>query len=465
MVPPLGAHPLLVFLVQAAVLLAAAVLLGRLAERLGMPAVVGELCAGVALGPTVLGHAAPSAAHWLFPPRSDQFNLLDVVGQVGVLLLMGLTGAGLDLRFARAHRGALACISGFGLVVPLVLGVACGLLIPADELAGPADRTAFAPFLGVAMGVSALPVIAKMLQDMDLFHRDVGQLTVSAGMIDDAVGWLLLSLVSALAVTGSSAGTVAGAVAALGLVLALAALLAGPVGGFARRAAGGRDAVAVTTVLILAAAAGTQALRLEAVLGAFLCGIVLRPDPSRVAALHTVVRTVLAPLFFATAGLRMDLGALADPALLALGVLILVVAVAGKLGGAYLGARISRYGGWEALATGAGLNARGVIQIIVAAVGLRLGVLTAAGYTVIVLVSIVTSLMAPPLLRAAMARIRPTEAEDRRRLRQQGTITLVPSPADRNLRTERGIRNDQPSGRAVADQDGRTDSPDHPRLP
>jgi Kef-type K+ transport system membrane component KefB len=170
--------------------------------------------------------------------------------------------------------------------------------------------------------------------------------------------------------------------------------------------------------MVLACAAGTQALQMEALLGAFLCGIVISStgllEPHRLSSLRTVTLGVLAPLFFATAGLRIDLTQLGQPAVALSAAAVIAVAVAGKFGGAYLGASLIRMDRWSATALGAGLNARGVVQIVVAAVGLHAGVLNTAGYTVVVLVAITTSLMAPPLLRLALGRIETTPAERER---------------------------------------------------
>jgi Kef-type K+ transport system membrane component KefB len=176
--------------------------------------------------------------------------------------------------------------------------------------------------------------------------------------------------------------------------------------------------VAVVTALILLAAAGTQSLKLEAVFGAFVCGTLIGSSKeftaTRTAALRTVVLAALAPLFFATAGLRVDLRALSRPEVLGAALLVLVVAVVGKFAGACLGAWLSRLSKWEALALGAGMNARGVIEVIVAMVGLRLGILDTATYTIVVLIAVVTSVMAPPLLRLAMRRVEYTEEEQLR---------------------------------------------------
>ncbi|GCD36907.1 putative Na+/H+ antiporter [Streptomyces chrestomyceticus JCM 4735] len=423
-VVPFGGHDLFLFLLQVGLLLSLAFLLGRLALRLGMPAIVGELCAGLLLGPSVLAHVAPDLSGWLLPQSADRFHLLDAVGQIGVILLVGLTGLSMDLKLVRRRGGTSARISVAGLVVPLGLGVCTGLLVPAALVPGGTERSTFGLFMGVAMGVSAIPVIAKTLIELKLIHRDVGQLTLSAAMIDDIVGWMLLSVVSAMATTGVRAGDVAFSLAGLVVVIVAAVLLRPLVRRSLRSAVQSRErgaAIALVTMFVLLSAAGTQAMRLEAVFGAFVCGLLINScgvlDATRLAPLRTVVMSVLAPLFFAMAGLRMDLTSLADGTVALTGLVVLTVAIAGKFAGAYMGARLSRVNHWESLAIGAGMNARGVIEVIVAMVGLRLGVLSLEMYTIIVLVAVVTSLMAPPLLRMTMAHVAYTDEERERERR------------------------------------------------
>ncbi|MFD8561031.1 cation:proton antiporter [Streptosporangium canum] len=426
----IGPDESLIFLLQVGLLLLCALLLGRLTQRLGMSAIVGELCAGVLLGPSVLARVAPGLSDWLLPRDTAQFHMLDAVGQVGVLLLVGITGIHIDLRLVRRRGVTAARISLAGVAIPLGLGVAVGLLLPASLVPGSADRSTFALFLGVAMGVSAIPVIAKTLMEMRLLHRNIGQLILCAVTVDDIVGWLLLSVVSAMATTGVRAGSIALSIGYVAAVIAVA-VLARPLVRAALRAADRSDSrrdggvtVTLVVILVLLAAAATQAMKLEAVFGAFVCGIVISScgtlNPARLAPLRTTVLSFLAPLFFATAGLRMDLTALAQPTVLLAGLGVLITAILGKFAGAYLGARFSRLGHWEALALGAGMNARGVIEVIIAMVGLRLGVLSAEMYTVIVLVAIVTSLMAPPILRLTMARVEQTAEE---RLREESHET------------------------------------------
>ncbi|MEV8066164.1 cation:proton antiporter [Streptomyces sp. NPDC085995] len=408
-VVPLPADSVTSFLLQAGALLATAVVLGMLARRVGLPAIVGELSAGVLLGPSVLG----ALGIW-DGPSTEQLHLLDAAGLLGVLLLVGCSGTELDLRMVRKRGATAARVSIGGLLIPLALGVAAGFVVPLSLLSPGGDRTVVALFLGVAMCVSAIPVIAKTLLDMNLLHRNVGQLTLTAAVIDDVFGWMMLSVVSAMATTGLRTGTVVGSALTIAAVVLFAAFVLRPL---ARAVFRRGPVLGPAVVIILLGSAGTQALRLEAVFGAFVCGVVIAsvlPRPEALAPLRTVVLTVLAPLFFALAGLRMDLTALADPEVAAFAATILLLAVAGKFAGAGIGALASGLTRWEALACAAGMNARGVIEVIVAMAGLRLGVLNSSAYTSIVLVAVVTSLMAPPFLRMAMNRIEHTAEEQLR---------------------------------------------------
>jgi Kef-type K+ transport system membrane component KefB len=383
----------------------------------------------VLAGPSLFAWLAPEPSAWLLPPDAAQLHLLDAVSQLGVLLLVGVTGMHIDLGLVRRKGVAAAWVSAGGLLVPLGTGIGLGLVLPSTLRAADTDRAVFALFLGVALCVSAIPVIAKTLLDLRLLHRDIGQLIVSAAAVDDVVGWLLLSLVSALATTGLLAGQLALSVISLVAVLVLTVVVGRPVVDATLRLCGRSSepgtGIAAVVVLLVLAAAGTHAAGLEALLGALLCGVLIGSsghlDRVRLAPLRTLVTAVLAPIYFATAGLRMDLTVLGRPSVLAAAALVLLFAVVAKFAGAYAGARVGRLGHWEAFALGSGLNARGVIQVIVATAGLRFGVLSSTGYTIVVLVAIATSLMAPPSLRYAVRRIPATDAERARAKVLDGT--------------------------------------------
>ncbi|MEV5978411.1 cation:proton antiporter [Streptomyces sp. NPDC052114] len=422
---PLGGHTLLVLLVQVSLLLGAAILLGRIARRCRLPAVSGELTAGILLGPSVLGHLAPAVHHWLRTTQAPQAHLLDAVGQIGVILLVGTTALEMDLVLVRRTARTSLTVGSFGLLIPLGLGCAAGFVAPAALVPADHGRGLFAFFIGVAMCVSALPVIAKMLSDMRLMHRDIAQLTIAVGVVDDVTGWMLLSLVSAAAASGLTLVTVAGPLCRLAALVICAVLVGRPViRWLMTRAHTAQAATGTGAVTIFGCAALTQAMGMEASFGALVGGLLVGTAGAKanrgLAPLRSVTLSVLAPLYFAEVGLRMDLSALGTPtiALSALGAL--AVATAGKFTGALLGARAAGLDRRAGLVLGAGMNARGVIQIIVAGVGLRLGVLNTASYTIVILVAVGTSLMAPPVLRRAVRRIEVNDEERARLKRSEG---------------------------------------------
>nr|WP_238698280.1 cation:proton antiporter [Streptomyces sp. E5N91] len=223
------------------------------------------------------GWPAPDFSGWLLPADPEQMHLLDAIGQIAVLLLVGLTGAERDLASMRRRGRTALQISLSGLLIPLGLGIAVGY--PLAHVLAPdrSDTTVFALFLGVAMCVSAIPVVAETLMDMNLIHRDVGQLTLLAGVIDDAFGWFMLSIVSATAVGGLGADDIALTLVRMLIVLLVAVVIGRPLVRTALRLSSGsaERTVAVVTALILLAAAGTRSPKLEAVFGAFVCGTLI----------------------------------------------------------------------------------------------------------------------------------------------------------------------------------------------
>ncbi|MFE2179021.1 cation:proton antiporter [Streptomyces sp. NPDC059455] len=425
-VEPLPAQTLLLFLLQTGTLLGLAFLLGRLAQRLGLPSIVGELTAGVLLGPSVLAHTAPAASTWLFPHNTEQKHLLDAIGQLGVLLLVGFTGMHIDLKLARRHGRTAAAVSTTALLLPLGLGFLLGLALPADLKPSDVDPVIFASFIGVALSVSSIPIIGRVLVDMGLINRTVGQMILVVATVDDAVGWLLVSVVTALATTGIGPQEIATPLLHMAVLL-LVTLTAGRwtvrrVMHWAGRSDSRGSTITAAVVLLVLSGAGAQALGFEALLGAFLCGILIGAcdtgeQTARLQPLNAVVLAFLSPLFFALAGLRIDLTSLFHGTTALWALAVLAVAVASKFLGAIVGSRVGRLGRWEALAIGAGINARGVVQVVIAVVGVRLGLITTAMYSIIVLIAVITPIMAPPILKAAMKRVERMEEEMKRERR------------------------------------------------
>lgn len=442
----------LLLLLQLALLLAVARALGLWFARRGVPSVVGEILAGFVLGPTLFGAVAPGLREAVFPAEPAQQHLLGVVSLLGVMLLLLLTGLETDLKLIFARRRIAGMVSLGGIIVPFTLGVGAAVVIP-DRLVGPIDLTTFALFIGTAMSISAIPVIAKVLIELGVIRRDIGQLTLAAGMIDDTIGWILLSVVAGLARSGTlTAGAVAGSVLSVaGFLLGAFTLGRWLLGAMVRRVAttfpGRGPLLTLVVMMALLFAAVTQWLEIEAALGAFVLGIlagqIRRIDHHLVNVLEMTTLTIFAPIFFASAGLQVDLGALLEPTVALVGAFVLSAAIGGKFIGAYLGAKAAGLSALEGLTLGAGMNARGALEIIVATIGLSLGVLTQEMFTIIVMVAIVTSLMAPPILRSLLHRLPMSPEEQARLEREAGERTSLLANVHRILIPTRGGTNSQ----------------------
>jgi len=432
-IPSLGGHSVFLLLIQLALLVVVARLAAEIAKRLGFPAVVGELSGGIALGPTLFGHYFPNAFAAVFPPDIEQFHLLDAFSSVGMVLLLLLTGLETDIRLLRNLGRAAFIASVMGMVLPFGMGFGLGYIVPADYLTDPAHRTLFALFLATAMSISAMPVIAKILVDLDLTKRNIGLVILSAGVVDDTVGWLILSLIAGAASHGVVHFAGLGlTVVSLGLFIAGAAFLLYPLLRVVvpivtdRFRANDSDLVLVIVVTFLCGAV-TEKIGVHPVFGAFVAGIVLHQVPrlrrETVARLESFTFSVLAPIFFGVVGLRVNLWQLGSGHMLSV---VILVACLGKLIGCSLGAYWGGLRFWEAASIAVAMNARGAMEIVAATIGLSLGILTPQMFSIIVMTAVVTSFLAPLGLRLTMPRVRMTADEARRILASESTGTFDP---------------------------------------
>lgn len=456
---PLSQGQLLVFWIQLAVLLAAARGLGFVARRLRQPSVLGELTAGLLLGPSVLGHILPDVADWLFPPGVVQDGLLLAVASLGVVFLVATAGFETDLQLVRRSLATSALVPVGSLLLPLVAGWAVGVVVPASFHGENADDVTLALFLAVALGLSALPVVARILLDMGVVRRGFAQVTMVSAMADDVVGWLLLGVLTG-AVTGR--GIVGSEVAVTLVALAALVVAAFTLGqrvvdrtlkASFRLTEGVAGAFTISVLVILATAAITQAIGVEAVVGAFIAGLLLSRSRYRSAQVQNAVELVstglLAPIFFASAGLAVDLGVLAEARTLAWTAVIVAVASATKVGGAYLGGRLTALPRLESLAIGVGLNARGALGIVAATVALNVGVFNERSYTAVVLMAIVTSMLVPPILRPVLARLEVSDVEAARLEREVLLGSSVIANVDHALLPTRGGENSAVAARVL----------------
>ncbi|WP_327674107.1 cation:proton antiporter [Kitasatospora sp. NBC_00458] len=420
--PSLGHAAQWAMLVQLLVITVVAHLAGAAARRLGQPAVIGQLSAGVLLGPSVLGVLWPAAEHRLVPGQTLLGAPINTVAWLGAAFLLLLTGLDTDLGVIR-RLGRPALLIGAGAVlVPFVAGLGLAVLLPPSFAGAAASRPSFVLLVAVSLSISSIPVVARVLTELGYLKADFGQMILTVALVSDAVGWLALAGVTVLAGPGGGdAGELLAPVAGLLLLTAALVLLAprlvdaalarvrrsdrkpGPAGdGEAGTGGSGDLLVAVVLALVLAVAA--DAAGSDGLLGAFAAGLLIGRSrhyrPRLRAQLEPVTLVLLAPVFFAVAGLRMDLTVLGGAESLLWAAGYLAVAIGCKVAGAYGGARLARLPRRQGLAVAVGLNCRGAVEVVVASVGLSAGVLSETGYTVIVLMALLTTAATGPLLRA-----------------------------------------------------------------
>ncbi|GGK96005.1 hypothetical protein Sme01_31420 [Sphaerisporangium melleum] len=392
-------------LIAVVVILLCAHLCGALAQWLRQPRVIGEMAGGILLGPSVLGAALPQAQQAVLPPAV--LPLLDVLGQLGVTFFMFAVGMEMDLRRFRRGAGRTALVVGqAGVAIPFALGVAAGLVLPGRFQPDASQRLPFLMFLGLSLAVSALPVLASILRQRGLLDTPIGSLGMATAAVGDVTVWCLLVLLIGL----SSGGGSASAAWTAGLAVLFVTAMIVVVGPLVRRALAWAEArprephtiMAFLTLYVLLCALSGELIGIHPAIGALLAGVVM-PKNSLVAddfvrRCEGVTLWLLLPLFFTVTGLRTHLSAVAGPVELAVCALLLVAAVAGKLGGAALAARLSGLPGREAFALGAMLNCRGLTELVILSIGLSQGLITETLFPIMIVVTLVTTAATAPLL-------------------------------------------------------------------
>ncbi|MFJ4978468.1 cation:proton antiporter [Streptomyces coeruleorubidus] len=396
------------FLAVAAILLAAFVG-GWLADRLGQPRVVGEICAGLAMGPTVLGRFAPEAKDWLFP--ADSLPMLDGLAQIGLVFFMFGVGRELTGMPLRGVGPQVLLVSQASLLIPFAAGTAAAVALVHD-FAGPAgDPTVFVLFVGCALSVTALPVLARILTDLRLTHTRQGQLSLFASALGDGVVWLVLTAILAVVHGSSPTGVLwNGLFAALLTVVFLGPLRRGLAGWARSRAASGAGAGGDATITVLlaggvaATATLTTAIGVHQLIGALLAGLAWPTGNARMARvadrLSGTSKTVLLPFFFFGFGLTIDLGSLRfDRSSVVTLVTLLFLAVVTKVCGPALSAVITGMRPRPALTLGILLNARGLTELVILQIGYQAGVIDQRLFSILTIVALVTTMLTRPLLR------------------------------------------------------------------
>ncbi|HLH48397.1 MAG TPA: cation:proton antiporter [Roseiarcus sp.] len=411
------------FLAALVVILFASRLLGEAMQRLGQPAVIGHLVAGILLGPSFFGWIWPAGQHAVLPSDPTDRAMLAGLGQFGVLLLLLLTGMDTDIALIRKVGRPAISVSLTGIAVPFVCGVAAAYFLPTALLPHAEQRLVMALFLGVALSISSIKIVAMVVHEMNFMRRDLGQIILASSIIDDSIGWIIIAIVFGIARAGAiQVEPLVESVVGVAAFLAISLTVGRRAVAFAIRFVNDNftSELPVLTLILLimgTMALITAALGVQSVLGAFVAGLLIGESPILTKHLNIQLRGMIvaffAPVFFALAGLSADLTVLTAPELAALTLGLVLIASIGKFAGAFLGGAIGRLSRRESLALAIGMNARGSTEVIVASIGLSIGALSQNLYTMIVTMAVLTTCAMPPTLRWALSRVplRPGEKE------------------------------------------------------
>jgi Kef-type K+ transport system membrane component KefB len=407
-------------ILQLIVIILTARAIGTLAGRLGQPQVIGEIAAGVLLGPSLLGWVAPATSGFLFPDAS--LGILQLLSQIGVLLFMFVVGLELDPSHLRGRAQTAIAVSHFSIIVPFVLGVTLALVLYTPYAPPGVPFHAFALFCGIAMSITAFPVLARILEEHQLTHTPLGTTAITCAAAGDVTAWGILAFVVAVTTASGAVETLLAIVTSSALFMVVMIFLGRPVlqrvldpnrtGGLL-----GRGRLAMVLAVMLSSALVTEIIGIHALFGAFVAGAIMPLGGSFRTGLRERIESVssvlLLPLFFAYTGLRTHIGLLDDVVSWAVCLAIIVVATAGKFGSAALAARWTGMTWRDSVALGALMNTRGLMELVALNVGYDLGILTPEIFTMLVLMALVTTAMTSPLLLLSLKRAKPDRSLNR----------------------------------------------------
>jgi Kef-type K+ transport system membrane component KefB/nucleotide-binding universal stress UspA family protein len=417
-----------IFIVEILTLMVTGRLLGEAMMRRSQPAVMGQLIAGVLLGPSVFGLLLPDLQHALFPKNPEQKAMIDAISQFGILLLLLLTGMETDLKLVRQTGRAAVFASLMGIIIPFACGVALGEFLPDSLLPDPNKRLITALFLGTALSIASVKIVAMVVREMNFLRRVVGQVILASAIIDDSVGWIIVSIIFSLAAHGSvDIWAIAQSVTGTFLFMVVSLTMGRRIVFFFIRWVNDTfvsEFAVITAILVImgSMASITYMIGVHTVLGAFMAGLLIGESPILTKHIDEQLRGIItaffAPVFFGIAGLSADLTILKDPTIALLTLGLILIASLGKFGGAFIGAELGGLTRREGFALACGMNARGSTEVIIATVGLSMGALNQNLFTMIVAMAVITTLAMPPTLRWALSRI-PMRKEEMQRLERE----------------------------------------------
>jgi Kef-type K+ transport system membrane component KefB len=393
-------------ILQIGTILIVARLVGWLFGKLHQPRVVGEMLAGILLGPSLLGWLAPGISTAIFPP--DSLGHLNSLSQVGLLIFMFLVGLELDLGHLRELGRAAVMTSQVSIIVPFILGSSFAIYLY-PRLSDPSvNFTGFALFMGAAMSVTAFPVLARILTERNMFRTRVGSVAIACAAVDDVTAWCLLAGIVVLVRASSLELPVWLTVVGLAAFVLLMGFVVRPalrrLEMVYERGQLTQDLIAVILLVVLASGWITETLGVHALFGAFLAGVMM-PRHGKLSGelsqkFEALIVVLLLPIYFALTGLRTSIFLITGAQMWLYCAVIIVLAVIGKLGGSMLSARWNGMSWQEAAAVGILMNTRGLVELVILNIGLELGILSPPLFSIMVLMALITTLMTTPLLKS-----------------------------------------------------------------
>lgn len=398
-------HPLTTLLFQIIVILMAVRLFSYLFKYIGQPGVIGEIVAGIVLGPSVLGLVSPDFFHTLFPPES--LTNLELLSQIGLVLFMFVIGMDVDFSILKNKMNETLVISHAGIIVPFFLGIVSSFWIYEEYAAGTTDFLPFALFIGISMSITAFPVLARIIQERNMTKTPIGVLSIASAANDDVTAWCLLAIVIAVA----KAGSFMSALYTVGITILFIGLMFGIVRPFLKKIGElyanseviNKSFVGFIFLILLISAVSTEIIGIHALFGAFIAGVVMPVNIGfrkvMMEKVEDVALVFFLPLFFAFTGLRTEIGLINTPELWGICVLLIFIAILGKLGGCTVAARLVGESWKDSFTIGTLMNTRGLMELVALNIGYEMGVLPPEIFVILILMALTTTFMTTPLLK------------------------------------------------------------------
>ena len=399
-------HPLSLLLLQIATIVVFSRLLGFLFTKIGQPLVIGEIIAGIILGPSLLGFFWPGISNFLFQP--DSLPNLQFLSQLGLILFMFIVGLELDVQLLKNKAHTAVVVSHASIIFPFLGGVSLAYFLYATFAPPHISCLAFGLFLGIAMSITAFPVLARILHERGLTKTSLGSLAITCAAVDDVTAWCILAAVIAIVQAGTVLNAVFTVLLSIVYVFVMLKLVRPWLGRLGAKYAGAESLdktfVVLSFVMLFLSALTTEVIGIHALFGAFLAGVSMPTSAGfrklMASRIEDVSLVVLLPLFFAFTGLKTQIGLLNNGAAWFVCGLIILVAIAGKFGGSLFAAKFTGQSWSDSLAIGALMNTRGLMELVVLNIGYDLGVLSPTVFTMMVLMALVTTFMTSPALSA-----------------------------------------------------------------